>query len=57
MVHGRCKQDCDTVVEAIKAETGLADCRMLYSTREYKKERVKYFVETPEQLMAAPGQA
>lgn len=54
MVHGRSKDDCEGVVEAIKAETGLADYRMLYSTREYKKERVKYFTETPEQLMAAP---
>ncbi|MGH7441981.1 MAG: Lrp/AsnC family transcriptional regulator, partial [bacterium] len=55
MVHGRSKDDCEIVVEAIKAETGLADYRMLYSTREYKKERVKYFTESPEQLMAAPA--
>jgi DNA-binding Lrp family transcriptional regulator len=55
MVHGRSKDDCETVVRAIQSETGLAEFRMLYSTREYKKERVKYFTETPEQLMAAPA--
>ncbi len=55
MVHGRSKEDCEAVVEAIRAETGLAEYRLLYSTREYKKERVKYFTETPEQLMAAPA--
>jgi DNA-binding Lrp family transcriptional regulator len=54
MVHGRSKEDCENVVEAIKAETGLAEYKMLYSTREYKKERVKYFVETAEQLQADP---
>jgi len=54
MIHGRSKEDCESVVEAIKAESGLDDYRMLYSTREYKKERVKYFTETPDQLMAVP---
>lgn len=54
MVHGRSKEDCESVVEAIKAETGLADYKMLYSTREYKKERVKYFVETADQLQIDP---
>jgi siroheme decarboxylase len=57
MVHGRSKEDCEQVVEAIKADTGLADYKLLYSTREYKKERVKYFVETAEQLQADPAPA
>jgi len=55
MIHGRSKEDCENVVEAIKTETGLSEVRMLYSTREYKKERVKYFTETAEQLMASPS--
>ncbi len=57
MVHGRSKEDCEAVVEAIKADTGLSDYKLLYSTREYKKERVKYFVETAEQLQADPAPA
>ena len=52
MVHGRSKEDCELVVEAIKKESGLDHYKMLYSTREYKKERVRYFIETAEQIMA-----
>jgi DNA-binding Lrp family transcriptional regulator len=52
MIHGRSKEDCESVADAIQKETGLSEYRMLYSTREYKKERVKYFTETAEQLMA-----
>jgi DNA-binding Lrp family transcriptional regulator len=52
MIHGRSKEDCELVVDAIKAETGLPEYKLLYSTKEYKKERVKYFVETAEQLQA-----
>jgi DNA-binding Lrp family transcriptional regulator len=52
MIHGRNKEDCELVVEAIKKDTGLPEYKMLYSTKEYKKERVKYFVETAEQLQA-----
>lgn len=50
MIHGRSKDDCEQVVKAIQVDTGLAEYKLLYSTREYKKERVKYFVETAEQL-------
>ncbi len=53
MIHGRSKEDCEKVVEAIQKETGLAEYKMLYSTKEYKKERVRYFVEKPEELMAS----
>ena len=55
MIHGRSKEDCEAVADAIQQETGLSEYRMLYSTREYKKERVKYFTETAEQLMADPA--
>lgn len=57
MIHGRSKEDCEQVVQAIQADTGLETYKMLYSTREYKKERVKYFVETAEQLQADPAPA
>jgi DNA-binding Lrp family transcriptional regulator len=55
MVHGRSKEDCEMVVEAIKVESGLDTYKMLYSTKEYKKERVRYFIETAEQVMADPS--
>ena len=46
MIHGRKVGDCERVVEAIQAATGLDDHAVLYSTKEYKKTRVRYF--TPE---------
>ena len=46
MVHGRNKQACDAVLEAISRATGITQYAALYSTREYKKVRVRYF--TPE---------
>jgi DNA-binding Lrp family transcriptional regulator len=47
MTHGRTKADCEAVLKAISAETGLDDYSVLYSTKEYKKTRVSYF--TPEE--------
>jgi DNA-binding Lrp family transcriptional regulator len=46
MTHGRTKEECEAVLEAIAKETGLTEYAVLYSTREYKKTRLKYF--TPE---------
>jgi len=46
MTHGRTKEECEAVLEAISKETGLTEYAVLYSTREYKKTRLKYF--TPE---------
>ncbi|HKH59160.1 MAG TPA: Lrp/AsnC family transcriptional regulator, partial [Rubrobacter sp.] len=46
MVHGRTVEECENVLTAMSEETGLTDYTSLYSTREYKKTRVRYF--TPE---------
>jgi siroheme decarboxylase len=46
MVHGRSVEECENVLKAMAEETGLTDYISLYSTREYKKTRVRYF--TPE---------
>ena len=46
MVHGRSEEECESVLDAMAAETGLTERLSLYSTREYKKTRVRYF--TPE---------
>lgn len=43
MVHGKTAEDCNAVLDAIAARTGLRDYAKLYSTKEYKKVRVKYF--------------
>jgi DNA-binding Lrp family transcriptional regulator len=46
MVHGRTEEECESVLDAMATETGLRERLSLYSTREYKKTRVRYF--TPE---------
>lgn len=45
MIHGRSYEDCHAVAGAIQAETGLQEYDLLFSTREWKKIRVQYFVE------------
>ena len=46
MVHGRSVEECENVLDAMAEETGITERLSLYSTREYKKTRVRYF--TPE---------
>jgi len=46
MVHGHEATDCQEIIDAISRATGIADYAMLYSTKEYKKIRLRYF--TPE---------
>ena len=46
MIHGHSARECQETVEAIQQETGLTEYAMLYSSKEYKKTRVRYF--TPE---------
>ncbi|MDF1513829.1 MAG: Lrp/AsnC family transcriptional regulator [Anaerolineae bacterium] len=45
MVHGQTKEQVETVVAQISQETGLDEYEILYSTKEFKKERVRYFAE------------
>ena len=43
MIHGTTKRQCEKVAEEISRATGITDYQPLYSTREYKKTRVRYF--------------
>lgn len=45
MLHGRTKEDCEEAARAIEEATGVTQRRMLYSTKEYKKIRVRYYTE------------
>lgn len=45
MVHATTKDECEAIAQNIQEKTGLSDRMLLYSTREYKKTRVRYFVE------------
>ncbi len=43
MVHGQKAADCHEIIAAISRATGITDYALLYSTKEYKKVRLKYF--------------
>ena len=53
MTHGRDKAECEAVLRAISDETGLTEYDVLYSTREYKKTRLRYFTPDLESWEAA----
>jgi DNA-binding Lrp family transcriptional regulator len=42
MVHGRSREVCEGIADAISQETGLFERELLYSTREFKKSRIRY---------------
>ena len=44
MIHATSQDGCQEVVEEISKATGITEYLLLYSTREFKKTRVKYFV-------------
>lgn len=44
MIHAYTREGCREVADEVLAETGLRDYVLLFSTREYKKTRVKYLV-------------
>ena len=43
MIHGKTKEDTNAVIASIQKEIGCDDFMPLYSTREFKKVRIKYF--------------
>jgi hypothetical protein len=45
MVHGKSEDECRETLAAISAATGLNDWQALFSSKEYKKVRVRYFTD------------
>lgn len=43
MVHGQNAKDCQRLLNAISEATGIREYALLFSTKEYKKVRLKYF--------------
>src|SRR3954453_7213603 len=43
MVHGRSARDCEATIDAIRDETGVDEYCLLWSIKEYKKVRLRYF--------------
>lgn len=45
MIHAITRGECEEIAKKIADETELKDYQLLYSHREYKKTRVRYFVD------------
>jgi siroheme decarboxylase len=45
MVHGKSEEECEQTLTAISKTTGITDRHALYSTKEFKKVRVRYFTD------------
>jgi DNA-binding Lrp family transcriptional regulator len=45
MAHGRSKEECDAVLDAIAEQTQIAERATLYSSTEFKKIRLLYFTD------------
>jgi DNA-binding Lrp family transcriptional regulator len=43
MVHGQTRAACEATLAAISRASGVTDYAALYSVREYKKVRIRYF--------------
>ena len=45
MAHGRSKDECDAILDAIAEDTGIEERSTLYSSTEFKKIRLLYFTD------------
>lgn len=45
MVHGKSEEECEQTLASIAMATGITDRHALYSTKEFKKVRVRYFTD------------
>jgi hypothetical protein len=45
MIHARTQEAANKIAVELSNFIGISDYRILFSSREFKKERVKYFVE------------
>ena len=45
MIHGANTGDCERVAAELAEKSGITDYRLLYSSREFKKISMKYFIE------------
>jgi DNA-binding Lrp family transcriptional regulator len=53
MAHGRSKEECDAVLDAIAADTRIEERATLYSSTEFKKIRLLYFTDSFREWEAA----
>ena len=53
MVHGKNAKECEATIAAIHDETGVDEYALLWSVKEYKKTRVRYFTDDWDDWRAA----
>ena len=53
MVHGKNAKECEATIAAIHDETGVDEYALLWSIKEYKKTRVRYFTDDWDDWRAA----
>ena len=53
IVHGRSVDECDSIINDLAIDTGLADKQALYPTKEYKKARISLFSPESEEWETA----
>jgi DNA-binding Lrp family transcriptional regulator len=54
MVHCETREQVRAVVEELSRTVGIADYEILWSAKEFKKERVRYFIDDPSLSTTAP---
>ncbi|MCC6174866.1 MAG: AsnC family transcriptional regulator [Chloroflexi bacterium] len=52
MVHGRSVEECEEILHSISEATGVTEYISLYSTREYKKTRLRFYTTAYEEWEA-----
>ncbi len=57
MVHATSTEGCEEIEREISEATGITERLLLYSSREYKKTRVRYFVPEYDQYQDAVNSA
>lgn len=45
MIHGASSEECHRVADRLAAEVGIEDYRLLFSSKEFKKVSMSYFME------------
>ncbi|MHB1458475.1 MAG: siroheme decarboxylase subunit beta, partial [Armatimonadota bacterium] len=45
MIHGKSRQECESIASEISDATHITDFKLLYTTAEYKKSSPVYFAE------------
>src|SRR3954452_11366562 len=53
MVHGKNAKECEATIAAIHSETGVDQYALLWSIKEYKKTRVRYYTDDWDDWRAA----